>query len=355
MGKGLIKFAAAAGIYAVFAAYLYQPYFGGSGELRLRDLFVVNVCLACTGCYVLSRRWMSVFAASLFAGAAYGFGPFTISLAKYHPATGLLAATIPWLFCPAAYLLRQVRSTVSIPKLNPPYDRRIKWQWLQIPLSMLPFLIILLFFQASTHYRLFPVSIQDKLHLPDLLALFVPLVAAEHNLNLVSFYHIPIAALIVGFSMLLAARRFGIMAILIIGTILAFCNSFLNVSPVIWPAIPLLCCSVLIGAGIQGLLWAGFADRKWLLATAFVMAALSIAALLPTTKYASKFIVSGPEDAKLFAETARMYLLGAIVTVVLYLLVYAKLRVHWLRLVILCSAMAADIFFGARFIVDKIF
>ena len=122
-------FVAAAVVYVAFAVYLYGHYFKGFSTLRLRDLFVANICLASLGCYVLSRRWVAGFAESFFAGALYGFGPFTLGLAKFHPAAGFLAAAVPWLFCPAAF------------------GPRAGWRWLRVPFSVLPFLAIVLFWK----------------------------------------------------------------------------------------------------------------------------------------------------------------------------------------------------------------
>ena len=334
MSKNLLKFAAAAGIYAGFAVYLYQPYFKNFD--RLQYFLVVNVCLASLGCFVLSRRWVAGFWASLFAGAIYGFGPFSLGLAGYHPIAGLLAATIPWLFCPAAFA------------------GKTRWRWLSLPLSALPFLMILLFFQMTTYLRLFAIPVQTRLHLADLASLLAPLVMVNRNTVLIGFYHIPIASLIMGFSMLLAARRFGIMIIFTVGAVSAFCNPFLNISPVIWLSIPVLCCSILIGAGMQGLVSAGSADRKWLMMTTAIMAALSIVTLLLATKYFSVFAALGAGYTTLFVQATKMYILGTIAVAVIFFMTRAKLRLAGLRLVLLCSAMAIDIFFGARFIVDKI-
>jgi len=334
--RSSIGLLAAGSIYVAFAVYLYQPYFKGFNALRLRDLFVLNVCLASLGCYVLSLRWVSAFAGSFFAGAVYGFGPFTLSLAKFHPTSGFLAATIPWLFCPAAFSFKA------------------RWRWLRVLLSALPFLAILLFFQVSTYYRLFPVPTQTKLHLTDLAGLLAPLVMAKRGMTLVGFYHIPIAALIMGFSMLLVARRFGIMAIFCLGIILAFCDSFLDVSPIIWLTIAILVCSVLAGAGMQGLICAGFADRRWVLAAAVIMGNLAIVTLLLATKYFQVFAGLGSGYAKLFTETAKMYILGMVAVAILFFMIRAKLRIIFLRQILLSSAMAVDIFLGARFIVDKI-
>lgn len=53
--------------------------------------------------------------------------------------------------------------------------------------------------------------------------------------------------------------------------------------------------------------------------------------------------------------TAKMYMLSAVAMAMLFFVAWAKLRIHWLRLAILCSPAALDIFLGARFIVDKVF
>jgi len=328
------KFAIAAMMYAAFAGYLYHPYLKNFD--RWQYLLIVNAPLASLGCYVLSRRWVAGFGESFFAGAIYGFGPFALGLVKFHPTAGLLVAAIPWLFCPAAF------------------GPKTRWRWLRIPLAVFPFLAIVVFFQVSVHYRLFPVSTQARLHLADLFGLLAPLVKAKQNTTLIGFYHIPVAALIVGFSMLLVARRFGVIVIFAVGTTLAFCGSFFEVSPIIWFTIPILCCSVLIGEGMQGLACAGFADRGWVLAAVAIMCALAIVTLLLATKYFQTFLGLGAEYARLFTEAGKMYVLGAIVAAIIFFMIRAKLRMRQLRQVILYAATAVDIFLGARFIVDKI-
>ena len=281
---------------------------------------------------------MSAFWASFFAGAIYGFGPFALGLANFHPTAGLLAATIPWLFCPAAF------------------GPKARWRWVSWPLSALPFLAILLFFQVSIPYRLFAVWTQAKLHLGDLLGLIAPFYLAQRNITatLVGVYHIPIAALLMGFSMLLAARRLGIITIFALGIVLACCRSFLSVSPVMWLTIPVLCCSILVGAGMQGLASAGFADRRWVLAAAVIMGILAIAALLLAIKCYQIFAGLGRGYAELFIYSAWMYILGTTVLGIIFFMTRAKLRITALRWVILCSAMAVDIFLVATFIVDRI-
>jgi hypothetical protein len=330
-----IKFAIAAILYAAFAGYLYQPYFKQFHWLQY--LLVINIFLGSLGCFVLSRRWVASFCGSFFAGAVYGFGPFSLGLACYHPAAGLLTASIPWLFLPAAF------------------GPKGRWRWLRLPLCAPPFLAIVLFFQAATYFRLFIIPVQVKLDLADLAGLLVPLVMAERNVTLIGFYHVPIAALIMGFSMLLVARRLAVLAILCVGATLAFCPAFLDVSPIIWLALAVLCCSVIIGEGMHGLILAGHADRKWLLVTAVIMSVCSIVTLLLATKYSGMFGGLGTKYAKLLVAATTMYILGTIAVAIVYFITRVKLRINWLRMVILCSAMALDVFLGARFIVDKVF
>ena len=357
MTKKYTRFAVAAVVYTAFAVYLYRPYFNGFGSLRLQDLFVANICLASLGTYVLSRRWVAGFPESFFAGAIYGFGPFALGLAKFHPTAGFLVAAIPWLFCPAVF------------------GPEGRWKPLRILLSLLPFVAIVLFFQISTRYGLDPIPITLKLRANDLAGLLAPLVAAKRSMTLIGFYHVPIAALVMGFCMFaaplkglgkggilqrgkflkgLAVRRFGIAAIFAVATILAFCDSLLQISPIIFLAISMLYCSVLIGAGMQGLISAGPADRRPVLLTAILLGILAIITLLLATKYFQT--VAGLADgyARLLTATAKMYILGAIAIAMLFVIARAKLRIHPVRQILLYAAMALDIFLGARFIVDTI-
>ncbi|MHC4435782.1 MAG: hypothetical protein ACYS3S_00375 [Planctomycetota bacterium] len=357
MKKKYTRFAIAAVVYAAFAVYLYHPYFKGFDSGRLQNLFVVNVCLASLGCYVLSRRWVAGFAESFFAGAVYGFGPYMLGLVKFHPTGCFLAAAIPWLFCPAVF------------------GPKGKYKPLRILLSLLPFLAIVLFFQVSTRFGLDPIPITLKLRASDVAGLLAPLVGSQRGITLIGFYHVPIAALVMGFCMFVAplgflrsgevlhkgrlltavaTRRYGIIIIFAVATILSFCDSLLQVSPIILAAISTLFCSVLIGAGMQGLISAGQADKRPVLLAAIISGVLAIITLLFATKYFQ--VVAGLADgyARLFVATAKMHILAASVVAMLFLIARAKLRIHPVRQVLLYAAMALDIFLGARFIVDTI-
>jgi hypothetical protein len=136
--------------------------------------------------------------------------------------------------------------------------------------------------------------------------------------------------------------------------VLAFGSSFFSVSPILWLSIPAVCCSVLIGVGMQGLTSAGFADRKWVLLVSIILGTFAIVGLLLATKYFQIFAGLGTKYARLFTETGRMYVLGAVAVAIIFFIIRAKLRVTVIRQIILSAAMAIDIFFSARFIVDKV-
>jgi hypothetical protein len=358
-------------VYAAFAVYLYRPYFHGFNSPRLQDLFVVNVCLASLGCYVLSRRWIAGFTESFFAGAIYGFGPFSLGLAKFHPTAGFLFAAIPWLFYPAVFGGFPFRRSTA--KWGPGLQG--KYRPLRMLLSLLPFLAIVLFFRLAARFGLYPVPINLKLNFSDLTGLAAPLVAARRNKLLIGFYHVPLAALVMGLCMFavplenlvkggilqkgkflkdLVIRRAGVFAVFTAATVLAFCDSFGQVSPIIWLSISTLCLSVLIGAGMQGLISAGPDDREPVLIAAILLGVLAIATLLSATKCFQITVGLGSGYARLLTATAKMYILGAAAVAILFIIARARLRLGLVRLILLCAVMAVDIFFGARFIVDAI-
>ena len=154
--------------------------------------------------------------------------------------------------------------------------------------------------------------------------------------------------------MLLKARRLGILLIFAAGLIPAFFGPFFNISPIIWLTIPLLCCSVIIGEGLQGFALASYTDRKWLLLTTAIMTALAVAALLLATKYDNSFAGFGVKYARLLTQTAKLYLLAAIATGIIFFIARAKLRLTVIRLIVLSSAMAVDIVFCANYITYRL-
>jgi len=332
-------------LYGLFAIYLYQPHVDGFTGWQW--LLPVNACVAALGGYLLSRRWVAGFTGSLLAGAVYGFAPFVLGLAKFHPSAGLLAAAVPWLFLPA-------------------FLERTRGKWLATPMLLLPFLAILLFFRlladVFVDYRLFAAPLAAQVRLSDLAGLLAPLVQAKRGAALVGLYHVPVAALVLGVVMMWKARRYSIFIVMLIGFLLAFSKSFigadkiawLGVSPILWLSIPLVWCAILSGIGLQGLLEAGFADRKWVMAAAVILCTLAIVTLSLAAGYFQALFGLTDGYTRLFVETARMYLLGAIATGIIFLMIRQKLRVRWLRWAILCAALGMDIILGARYVIDTV-
>jgi hypothetical protein len=334
---------AATALYAAFAIYLYWPHF--SDLTGWEWLLPVSAWVAAFGGYILSRRWVPGFTGSLLAGLVYGFGPFLLGLARFHPASSLLAAGVPWLFAPAAVLERK------------------RGKWLSLPLWLLPFGVIALFFYLSAGRRLFAAPLQAGVRPLDLAGFIAPLALVGRSSALLGVYHVPIAALVLGLAMVWKARRYGILLLAAAGLVLAFSRSFLNagsvawlgVSPILWLSIPMLWCAVLCGIGLQGLIEAGPADKRWVLAAAILLGILAIVTLVPAAGGFQVFPGLRDGEGRLFLQAAEIYLVGAGATGLIYLFTRQNLRLHWLRWAILCAALGLDIFLGATYVADKVF
>jgi len=325
----------AAVIYIFFCSYLFYPHFETFD--RVKYLIPLNCVAGALGGYILSKRWVAGFGGRFFAGAVYGFGPFMLFLAKFHPTAGSFAAIVPWLFFPAVF------------------GPKGKLHWITVPLAVLPFVVIAAFFRLAGEFGLYPVPTQIVLRLDDLLSILAPAAMAGQADVLLGFYHVAIGALVIGLVMLTAARRYGVMAVFVIGVMLSILDSFSGVARIIWLTVPLLCCSVLIGEGIEGIIHCGYSDRRWILASAIVLLSYAIVALLFGAKGTHVFAGLGSGYTRLFIQAAQIYVAGAIATGVIFFLARGKSRLVWLRAAIICSAIAVDIFLGARSIVDGIF
>ncbi len=273
---------------------------------------------------------MAGFTGSLLAGLVYGFGPFLLGLARFHPASSLLAAGVPWLFAPAAVLERK------------------QGKWLCLPLWLLPFGVIALFFYLSAGRRLFAAPLQANVRPLDLMGCIAPLALIDRSPAVLGVYHVPIAALVLGLAMVWKARRYGILLIAAAGLVLALGRSFLDsgsvawlgVSPILWLSIPMLWCAILCGIGLEGLIEAGPADRRWVLAAAIFLGILAIVALVLAAGGFQVFPDLRDGDGRLFLQAGEIYLVGAGATGLIYLLTRQNLRLHWLRWAILSPPLA---------------
>jgi hypothetical protein len=333
----------AVALYGVFAGYLYWPHLRDFAGWRW--LLPVSAWGAALGGYVLSRRWVAGYTGSLLAGLVYGFGPFLLGLAKFHPASSLLAASVPWLLVPAAVLERK------------------RGKWLSLPLWLLPFGVVALFFYLSAGRRLFAAPLQAAIRPVDLVGFIAPLALIGRSPAVLGVYHVAVAALVLGLAMIWKARRYGILLLAAAGLMLAFGRSFLDsgsvawlgVSPILWLSIPMVWCGILCGIGLQGLMEAGPADRRWVLAAAILLGILALVALLLSAGGDKVFPGWGDGVDRLFLRAAEIYLVGAGAVGFIYLLTRQSLRLHWLRWAILCAALGADIFLSATYVADKVF
>jgi len=332
----------AAVLFVAFAGYLYLPRFRTFESWQW--LLPANAWVAACGAYVLSRRWVPGSSGAVLAGLLYGFGPILLGLAKVHPIAGLLAACVPWLFIPASLAKKRLGKAAGL------------------ALLILPFAAIILFSRFTAGQKFFAAPLQANVRATDLAGFVAPLAMVTRSAAPLGLYHVPMAALVLGLTMMGKARRYSLFVLVLLGLALAFSRAFLSakqvawlgVSPILWLSVPLTWCAVLAGIGLHGLIAAGHSDRKWILAAVIALGLLSIAALLLAAKCFQIFLGLGDGYARLFVEAAKIYLLGAIATAIVFLITHMKLRLHWLRWSIFCTALAVDIFLGARYIVDRV-
>ena len=321
------EFLTAGLVYAGLSFFLYYPHLRDFSPVEL--LIAFNASAAALGCCVLSSRWINALPGRLFAGLLYGFGAFTLGFGIYHSCAGLLVAAMPWLFYPSAFW--------------PGRPGRLRLI-IRSVFFLLPFAAIVFFFGLASKQGLFPIPVQAKLHLTDLTGLITPLTVEANKFPFISFYHAPVAAVIMGLFMLIRIRRLAVTFVLIAGLVLAFCEPVFGVSPIIWTALPVLCFAILAGAGLQGLVWSTAADKKYVLICGLIMAALTI--------FTSAMAMKG---SNIFFNIAVMYAMATLAVAIIFFITSAKLRLHWLRWTILCSAAGIDIFISAPIIIDKIF
>ena len=84
------------------------------------------------------------------------------------------------------------------------------------------------------------------------------------------------------------------------------------------------------------------------------MLVLCIVSLFLATKYADFFAGFGMKYTRLFAEAAKMYVIGAVAIGAIFFFIRGRTRAYWLRAFILYAAMTIDIFLSASYIVSRI-
>lgn len=331
------KIILAAMLYTALAVYLLWPYLNRLTTAQY--ILPLNFALAAAGCFVLSRRWISSFSASLLAGAFYAFSPFALSFAAYHPAATIPLALLPWLFCPAAYWHRWQAFSF----LKPNQKKRTSKRQLDIlatittaVLSILPLAAIVLFFiLASPLARFYPLALID-LKIKNFAAIAIPLTIKPHEFPF-SFYHISNIALLMGIFVYLAGLRISTLILFLATLCLSFANPILSTPPIIWALTPMLFGAVLIGLGLQAFGWAAKPDSKWLLACMITAAVLASASYLAGYSYA-----------------AAMHALAALLAAVILCIANSKMRFRPLRWILIYALIIADLLISAAMSIDTI-
>jgi len=324
----IVSFPAALIVYAVFAVVLFYPY--PEKLTGYRILWPFQTVIAACGVFVLCRRWVLSFVASLVGGAVYGFGTYACTHFCYHPFAGIIYALIPWTFVPAVFFYRWT----NLDRMNT-----------KIISGLLVFLSVLFIFSAyqfAAKNYFFPIPVQTRLMPAALLGIIDP-IGVKQDIFAPGFYHVCIAGLIMGAAVLIKTRRIGIMVLFAITSFAAFYQPVLNVPPVVWASIPVLICSVTIATGLETIILAGSGDGRWLLSTVTILLMLSVADVFITNQQA------------VIPLSAALYGVGVVSVLSIYFIAESNLSWHLLRMFILYTAVFLDIFISTRYNIDMIF
>lgn len=331
MDKKLKSSIVAVIFYMLAAAYLYHPYLGKAGQFRVSS--GVSIVIGSTGVFFLSRRWLLSFSASFIAGAVYGFGPLMLGLGRFHWATFVLCGMMPWLFVPCVYWSRKNKAAEAV-------------------LAIVPFAVIILFFQLAQSVRLFPAPIRSGLVAADVGGFICPVFGVKKGLMGLGFYHCAMGSLLIGTTMAIKARRTSVFIVMMISVLLTFFGASFRVSPVIWLSIFAVCGAVICGEGIQGVLMAGVSDVKWLCGAVIIMVVCAVLSMFFAGRADEVFAGLGNGYEKIFNFEAKMYLISAAVTAIIAILALSRTRAKWFRAAMLSAAFAVDIYLSASMIVD---
>lgn len=315
-------------LYAVFAAVLFWPY--QSQLISYKRLFPLETIIASAGVFVLCRRWVLSFFASLAGGAVYGFGTYACSLLCYHPFAGLVYALLPWTFVPAVFFYRWA----NLDRLNTKIISGL--------LVLLPILFILAAYNFAAKIYFYPLPANSHLLFSSLLGVIDP-IGQKSDAFAFGFYHVCIAGLVMGFAVLLQTGRFGIIFLFAAALFAAFYKPFLNVPPAVWAAPAVLICSVLIASGLETIILAGPGDAKWLVATVGILLMFSVADVFITHHHS------------VIPISAALYGMSAVSLLAIYFIAGSNLSWHLLRMFILYAAVFIDIFVSTKHNIDIIF
>ena len=325
------KISAAAALYIALSIYLYLPYLNHFKKLEY--LILINSAIGALGCFFLSRRWLDAFAAQLVAGAVYGFSPFALGFAAYHPLAGLPLAAVPWLFCPAVYYHVGTKNT-------------LREKTIAFVLAAIPFVFTVLFFllcakPGSVH--LFPMPVQLKLDPAGVGGLISPL-ALRPQKFILGFYHVPLAVGFLGLLIWFKSGRFKILLVVAPAILLSMIDPIFEVPPVVWALTVMLFGAIVIGLGMEGLALAGKKDSKWILLCILMTCAVAVFTLIRSF-----------ELGFIYLQTTRIHAMAIVLMGIIYLLAESNYRAHLFRWSLLCAGIGADLLLGARYLIDVMF
>ena len=321
----VVMLSAALAIYSAFAGILFYPCIQRFSTVQL--LFPVQTIIGALGVFVLSRRWVLSFFASLAGGAIFGFGTYACSFHCYHPYAGLVNALLPWCFIPAVFFYRWT-------KLDQKHTDIISGL-----LSLMPVLFVLVAYQFAALKYLYPIPLATALSPGALLGIIDP-IGVKQDIFAPGFYHVTMAGLLMGIAVLIRTKRFWTIIIFAVAAFAAFYKPILNVPPVVWASIPIMFCSIIIASGLETIILAGASDGKWLLAAVSLLLLLSVLNVSLTG---------------VFSISASLYAIGLISVLFIYFIAEAHLAWHPLRMLILYSAVFIDILISTRHVIDAIF
>ncbi len=324
---------AAALMLLAFAAYLYRPHLFQLGGMKI--LIPLSSILAAMGCFVVTRRWIKSFGASLLAAAIYGFGLFGLSFIKYHVMAGLCFAAVPWLLCPAVYY--HAKSSGGVVKTG-----------LSVLLTCLPFGFIIGLFWMAAHFwagPFFPMPKNRVLEMTDLWGILTPLIFTTQPFA-VGFYHLPLLFILMGLFVFAFSGKEMLLVPVLIGVVLSLLGPVLDVAPIIWLCFPALFFAVVAGLGLQSFAWAGKADQVWLLVC-------FVAGLLLAGGNYLLGLSCPPRELYWYAML--LFLGASAVIGCIWIMTILNLRLHWLRWTILLGAVAYDLLYIAPKLTDSLF
>jgi hypothetical protein len=186
----------------------------------------------------------------------------------------------------------------------------------------------------------------------DWISWLAPCLAANRGTILTGVYHVPNAALIVGLAMLVKARRWPVIIVMVAALAMATWPPFALGYPAVWLCLASMWVAVMVGLGVDGLIWAGWPDRRWITIDLMLNAGLAVAGLVTAYALTKQAPASQIED---LLYVFRMYGIGMAWLGLVLSVILTRERLIGLRQVLAVVAIGLDIVLSARAIVDTLF